>query len=218
MNKDWSELNKGMQNKIKREETYQDGLNTLFELRNQLFKTLIEIYNELSREDFNAIPFVNAEGYHNKTIIYSIYHIFRIEDIVVHTLINEEEQIFFERDYQERMNSPIKTTGNELGKEQIAEFSKQLNLKELYSYSLEVKESTEKIIKNLSFSDLKRKISATKKEYLKSLNVVSDDEKANWLIDYWCNKDILGLIKMPFSRHWIMHIDACIRIKNKIHL
>jgi len=39
-----------------------------------------------------------------------------------------------------------------------------------------------------------------------------------WLIDYWCGKDIRGLIQMPFSRHWIMHIEASLRIKNKIHL
>ncbi|MDO5576298.1 MAG: hypothetical protein Q4F84_04405 [Fibrobacter sp.] len=55
------------------------------------------------------------------------------------------------------------------------------------------------------------------KEYLKSLNVVSKNENAYWLIDYWCGKNICGLIQMPFSRHWIMHIEASIRIKNKIH-
>ena len=55
-----------------------------------------------------------------------------------------------------------------------------------------------------------------RKEELKSLNVVSEDENAIWLIDYWCNKDIRGLIQMPFSRHWIMHVEACLRIKNKI--
>ncbi|MEG0274645.1 MAG: phage head-tail adapter protein, partial [Longicatena sp.] len=31
------------------------------------------------------------------------------------------------------------------------------------------------------------------------------------------NKNIKGLIQMPFSRHWIMHVDACLRIKNKLH-
>lgn len=125
--------------------------------------------------------------------------------------------MFFSGNYQERINSPIITTGNELVKEQIADFSKRLNLKELYSYILEVKESTEKIIKRLSYDKLRRKISEERKEYLKSLNVVSTDENAIWLIDYWCNKDIRGLIQMPFSRHWIMHIEACLRIKNKIH-
>ena len=132
-------------------------------------------------------------------------------------MIGEDEQVFFAGNYQERINSPIVTTGNELLKQQIADFSKQLNLKELYSYIFEVKESTEKMIKNLSYAELKKKVSEERKEYLKSLNVVSNDENAIWLIDYWCNKDIRGLIQMPFSRHWIMHIEASLRIKSKIH-
>lgn len=37
-----------------------------------------------------------------------------------------------------------------------------------------------------------------------------------WLIDFWCRKNIRGLIQMPLSRHWIMHIEASIRIWNKL--
>lgn len=48
-----------------------------------------------------------------------------------------------------------------------------------------------------------QKISEERKECLKSLNVVSTDEDAIWLIDYWCKKDIRGLFQMPFSSHWI---------------
>ncbi len=217
MNKEWSELNKTMQVQIKKKDTYRAGIDTLFSLRNQLMQTLISFKEELSREDFDAIPFINVDGYHNNTIAYSIWHIFRIEDIVSHTVINEDEQIFFAGNYQKRINSPIITTGNELIKWQIADFSKQLNLDELYSYIFDVKETTEKIIERLSYDELKRKIPEERKGYLKSLNVISEDENAIWLIDYWCNKDIRGLIQMPFSRHWIMHTEACLRIKNKIH-
>ena len=217
MNKAWSELNKTMQAQIKKKDTYEAGIDTLFDLRNQLMETLTSFNEELSREEFDAIPFINADGYHSKTIAYSIWHIFRIEDIVAHTLISETEQVLLAGNYQERINSPIITTGNELVKEQIADFSKQLNLKELYAYILEVKDSAEKIINSLSYDDLKKKISEERKEYLKSLNVVSDDENAIWLIDYWCGKDIRGLIQMPFSMHWIMHIEASLRIKNRIH-
>lgn len=217
MNKLWSELNKTMQTQIKKKETYEAGIDTLFDLRDQLLETLTSFNEELSREDFDAIPFINADGYHSKTIAYSIWHIFRIEDIVAHTLIGENEQVFFSGNYQKRINSPMITTGNELVKEQIADFSKQLDLNELYAYIFEVKNSTEKIISSLSYDELKRKISEERKEYLRSLNVVSNDKNANWLIDYWCGKDIRGLIQMPFSRHWIMHTEACLRIKNKIH-
>ena len=171
---------------------------------------------ELSRDGFNAIPFINADGYHSKTIAYSLWHIFRIEDIVAHTLIKGDEQVYFRGDYQTRIGSPVITTGNELVKQEIADFSKQLNLDELYAYLFDVKQSTEAMIKDFSYDDLKRKISEERKKQLESLSVVSDDENAIWLIDYWCNKDIRGLIQMPFSRHWIMHIEVCLRIRNKI--
>ena len=217
MNKVWSELNKTMQAQIKKKDTYEAGIVTLFNLRNQLMEILTSFNEELSRKDFDAIPFINADGYHSKTIAYSIWHIFRIEDIVAHTLISENEQVFFSGNYQERINSPIITTGNELVKEQIADFSKQLNLKELYSYISEVKDSTEKIINSLFYDELKKKIAEERKKQLQLLNVVSMDENASWLIDYWCGKDIRGLIQMPFSRHWIMHIEASLRIKNKVH-
>lgn len=216
MNKEWSELNKTVQAQIKKEATFCAGIETLLQLRQKLFNEVNRFKEELSREDFNSIPFMNAEGYHSKTIAYSLWHIFRIEDIVAHTLISADKQIFFSGNYRNLIGSPIITTGNELEKQQIADFSKVLDLGELYKYAAAVKNGTEDILKNLSYADLKRKISYEDKERLKTLNVVSDDERACWLIDYWCGKDIRGLIQMPFSRHWIMHVEASLRIKNKI--
>lgn len=217
MNKDWSEQNKLMQSRLNRKDDYKSGLEVLSELRESLMNTLLSFRDELDRDDFNKMPYANAEGYHSKTIAYSIWHIFRIEDIVAHSLINNDEQVFFSGDYQRRIKSPIITTGNELSGNGIVDFSKALDLDELYSYIIEVKNSTERILSKLEYSDLKRKIPPEKKDYLRSLNVVSSNENAAWLIDYWCGKDIRGLIKMPFSRHWIMHIEACLRIKKKIY-
>jgi len=216
MNKEWSELNKIMQAQIKKKDTYFDGISTLFELRKSLMQTITSFRDSFSRENFNAIPFINADGYHSKTIAYSLWHIFRIEDIVAHTLINCDEQIFFSGNYKERINSPIITTGNELVKNDIADYSKQLDINELYSYISEVKESTEAILREMPYEMLKQRISPERREILQRMNVVSNDENAVWLIDYWCGKDIRGLIQMPFSRHWIMHIEASLRIENKI--
>ena len=216
MNKEWSELNKTMQAQLRKKDTFQAGLETLFTLRNQLMETILSFRDTLNPADFSAIPFINADGYHSKTVAYSLWHIFRIEDIVAHTLINGDEQVFFRGGYQRRMNAPIITTGNELKKQQIADFSAQLDLDALYDYISEVKESTEAILRGLSFEDLKRKISDERKVALEALRVVSDDENAHWLIDYWCEKDVRGLIQMPFSRHWIMHIEAALRIRGKL--
>ncbi|SEL58062.1 hypothetical protein SAMN02910353_02939 [Ruminococcus sp. YRD2003] len=216
MNKEWSELNKTMQSQLKKRDSYEDGKATLFELRGKLADTINSFRNELTREQFSAIPFINADGYHSKTIAYSLWHIFRIEDIVAHTLIAGDEQVFFRGGYQKRIGSPIITTGNELVKQQIADFSEQLDIGELYDYISAVRSETEDILRKLAFDMLKQKVSEEHRAELMSLNVVSPDESAAWLVDYWCGKDIRGLVQMPFSRHWIMHIEACIRIRSKL--
>lgn len=216
MNKEWSALNQQMQIQIRKKDTFDAGVFTLLDLRNQMWDVILSFKDELSRQDFDAIPFINADGYHSKTIAYSLWHIFRIEDIVAHTLIKGDGQVFFLGGYQERTGSPIITTGNELVKQQIADFSGRLDLDALYLYISEVKQSTEGIIQALAFDDLKRRIPDERKEKLKAMHAVSEEESAIWLIDYWCRKDVRGLIQMPFSRHWIMHVEACLRIKNKI--
>ena len=216
MNKEWSDQNKRMQQLFKKADTFDQGKAVLFNLRNDLMDTLLSFREDLKREDFDAMPYMNADGYHSKNIAYSIWHVFRIEDIVAHTLVKGDEEILFSGNYQSRINSNLITTGNELVKEQISDFTKQLNIDELYSYVADVKKSTEDIIRDLTYGDLKIKVPDERKEKLQSLGVVSNDENAVWLIDYWCKKDVRGLIQMPFSRHWIMHIEACQRIKNKL--
>ncbi len=72
--------------------------------------------------------------------------------------------MFFAGNYQERIHSPIVTTGNELVGQQITDFSKRLDLDALYSYMFEVRESTENMLEQLSYDDLKRKIPEEKKK------------------------------------------------------
>lgn len=85
----------------------------------------------------------------------------------------------------------------------------------MYNYIAEVDASTTQILKALTYSDMKEKVTDESRKRLETLNVVSTDENAYWLIDYWCGKDVKGLIQMPFSRHWIMHIEACLKIRDK---
>lgn len=214
MNKYWSELNKTMQLQINKKETFEAGIDTLIKLRRELMAEIMQL-KKLSPADLIAMPYKTEKGYHNKTIAYSLWHIFRIEDIVAHSLIADDRQIFFQGDYKKRINSPIITTGNELMKEEILEFSKAICIEELYNYIIDVDKSTAKILKSMSYSDIKIKITNEKKQKLEKLQVISNNKDAYWLIDYWCKKDVKGLIQMPFSRHWIMHIEACLRIKNK---
>lgn len=216
MNPEWSRLNGALQTQLKQETTFPQGIDTLLTLRQELMAALLDLKGTLRREDFDAMPFPNANGYHSKTIAYSLWHIFRIEDIVAHDLICRDKEIFAL--FRNKIHAPLITTGNELVGRQIKDFSESLALDALYEYAIAVKESTDALLRRFTYRDLQRKFDDTDKERLRDLQVVSTDENACWLIDYWCGKDIRGLIQMPFSRHWIMHIEASLRIENKIHI
>ena len=216
MDKNWSEMNKEMQALIAKKVTFKEGISKLLELRKSLFDQITQIVSTFPKEAFYQMPFAGAEGYHSKALAYSIWHIFRIEDIVAHEMIAEDQQILFSGGFLEVIHASSITTGNELAGDGIAAFSKQLNIQALYLYAQEVKQSTNRILTSLEYPDLKRKFGEEMIEKLRNTHCVSNAQSASWLIDYWCGKDVLGLIRMPFSRHWIMHIEAMQRIKNRL--
>lgn len=218
MNKEWSELNKKMQFLLRKKDTFKDGISVCLELRNALSDAVEKLCGKLSNEQYSLMPYPDANGYHCKTIAYSIWHMARIEDITAHTLICGDEQVLFRYDYLKATCSPIITTGNELVRDEIIAFSQSLNISELLRYAADVKANTDELLSRLSFEDSKRRFTIDDKERVIASKGVSEDENAVWLIDYWCGKDIAGIIKMPFTRHLIMHIEAMMRIAGKIEI
>ena len=216
MNKEWSELNKKMQLLLRKKDNFEDGISVCLELRNTLSDAVEKLCGKLNNEQYSLMPYPDANGYHCKTIAYSIWHMARIEDITAHTLICGDEQVLFRDDYLKATCSPIITTGNELVRDEIIAFSQSLNISELLRYAADVKASTDQLLSRLSFEDSKRKFTIDDKKRVIASKGVSEDENAVWLIDYWCGKDIAGIIKMPFTRHLIMHIEAMMRIAGKI--
>lgn len=217
MDKNYSERHKVILSQLKKELSFYDGIKNLIDLREDLFFNHVEKYfSRLSKDDFCKIPFAGSTGNKDATISWSIYHVFRIEDIICHNFISNDEQIFFAQNYQKKMNCSVITTANEMNDEQMIEFSKDLNPDELFSYAKEVKNVSQKVLSNLTFKQAKEKVSEQQKQKLLMQNVVSTNPEAFWLVDYWCKKNIRELLQMPFSRHWIMHIEACEAICKKI--
>lgn len=143
MDHEWSEMNRDMQQLIRKQGTFKEGICALLALRNSIFEQITQIVSAYPAAAFSLMPFPGAQGYHSKTLAYSIWHIFRIEDIVAHELIAGDTQIFFRDNWQHKIGADIITTGNELVGEEIVHFSDSLNVSMLYQYVNAVKESTE---------------------------------------------------------------------------
>ena len=42
-------------------------------------------------------------------------------------------------------------------------------------------------------------------------------DTSTWLLDFWGKKNIYGLIMMPITRHQIVHLNDCFKIKAKFN-
>ena len=93
MDKSWADKNKEIQALLAKEATFKEAIKKLLEFRGELFQQITWIVEAYPDEAFYQMPFAGAKGYHSKTLAYSIWHIFRIEDIVAHEMIAGDEQI-----------------------------------------------------------------------------------------------------------------------------
>ncbi|MCL2254779.1 MAG: phage head-tail adapter protein [Lachnospiraceae bacterium] len=206
-----SDIFKSFQTQIKKSTSFDEGKAALLKLRQEFTIIYDDIFDTITPDDFCQMPIKT-----DKTIAYYFYHLNRIEDITSNMLILGKEQLFFTEGFNKNLNAPIITTGNELPRDELIGFSKALDINKLREYVETVMTNTNEIIKNINFEISKTKVSAERKAEVIKSNSVSTDENAFWLIDYWCEKTYAGLMLMPFSRHQMMHIDACLRIIDKI--
>ncbi|WP_307972303.1 hypothetical protein [uncultured Brachyspira sp.] len=183
----------------------------MWEISKNLF---INLYLELKNKIDNLFKELN--DYKNENIIWNLWHIMRIEDLIVNILICEKESILNEK-LKNELNISITDTGNSLTKEEIKKFAKNINIKKLKYYSDKISKNTINLIKRLKAEDIKRKINKISLE--KIINGCGVTKDNLWLIDYWGKKDIAGLLLMPLSRHIIVHLNQCykyIETKSKI--
>lgn len=75
MDKSWSENNKEIQKLLTKEATFKEAIQKLLAFREEMFEQITQIVSGYPDEAFAKMPFAGADGYHSKTLAYSIWHI-----------------------------------------------------------------------------------------------------------------------------------------------
>jgi hypothetical protein len=181
------------------------------EMSEKKFKTFEDLlWEELTETVLRTA--INTKG---RTILYGLWHSARIEDMTINTLVNKGEQIYFSNNYREKINSGIDHTGNSLSSDEIIKMSKQINIENLCKYRIEVGRSSQNIINNIEFKTLKQKVDINNINTLRLNRSVDNAPSANWLLDFWGNKNVSGLLFMPACRHLIVHLRECFNVKER---
>ena len=218
VSKGWNESQKNLNVLLPNKETFKKGINLLQEMHSLLhdqkvYKTATKTFYDDLWENLkdDTCKIISKK---ETSILWNIWHITRIEDVVSNILIGKKEEILNE-EIQEKLNIKIKDTGNAMAYSEIESFNKNIIIKELKEYRVKVGKSTKKIIEAIEFSDIKRKVEKEQLEKIKRNGGVIDDPKSIWLLDFWGRKNVLGLINMPITRHQVVHLNDCFKIKQK---
>jgi hypothetical protein len=218
VSKSWNENQKNLTLFLKNQKTFVKGIKLLLEMHSLLhdkkvYKTVAETFYDNLWENMKdeTCKIISDK---ETSILWDIWHITRIEDIVSNIIIGNKETVF-NNEIQAKLNIKIKDTGNAMTRSETESLNKNINIKELKEYRVKVGKSTQKIIEGLEFADMKRKAKKEQLEKIKQNGGVIDDPKSIWLLDFWGKKNMLGLIMMPITRHQIVHLNDCFKIKQK---
>jgi hypothetical protein len=215
---DWSKKQNSLKVLLSKEQTFSDGIKLLLEMHGLLHDKKVcnnnvetfynNLWENLNEETCKIIS--NKET----SILWNIWHITRIEDIVSNDIIGNKDEIL-NTEMQIKLNIKTKDTGNAMNYEEIDFFDKNINIKALKDYRIKVGKQTQKTIKSLKYSDMKRTVEKRQLEKIMENGGILENEKSKWLLDFWGRKNILGLIMMPITRHQTVHLNDCFNIKEK---
>ena len=215
---DWTIKQNNLKKLLSKAETFNDGIRLLLDMHSMLHDK--KVYKNNEETIYNTL-WVNLKNETCKiitnketSILWDIWHITRIEDIVANTIIGNTEEVLT-NEILEQLNIKTKDTGNAMSKDEIELLNKNINIKMLNEYRVEVGKQTAKIIRELKYSDMKRKAESKQLDKIMKNGGLLEDKKSKWLLDYWGSKNMLGLIMMPITRHQTMHLNDCFSIKEK---
>lgn len=214
---DWNPNQKNLAYFLLRSDTYKDAISLCLEMHKQLHDLSKygnpTIYQQLI---FNLNPRVITfrAANHFSSIAWNIWHITRIEDAISNILINKSNQIL-NSEWNKKLGVKTTETGNSFSEIDVDNFDLKINTSELMKYRKAVGKNTQKILKKLTTEDRVRKPQAEQFERILKEGVLTNQKESIWLLDFWRRKSISGLLTMPITRHQIVHINDCIRLKEK---
>lgn len=198
---------------------FPEGLRILRETRDLILDPLDpfsasslygSLYDGLTESDYRAK--VNRKG---RTIAYSLWHSTRIEDMAMNALILRQAQVFDRTRAKESMLVGVRDTGNQRGEQEIMDMSRNMDISCLIEYQRQVWSATNAGLSGLTAADLSRKVDRNDVESLLEDGSVSRHPDAAWLIDFWANKTVAGLLMMPMCRHQIVHWNESMEAKSR---
>lgn len=218
--KDWNPLQTRLKEMMMKKEYFEEAKELLLQMHSLLHTSEVyhtdkstlmdEVWDGLEGESFRTMPTVKDD-----TAAWNIWHITRIEDLTTNLLIANNDQELSE-EWLHRMNVTVRDTGNAMTDDEIIDLSGRIDREGLYQYRNAVGRRTKDILQGLKQEDMKRKVSQEGIARIRLEGGVTEHVDSIWLLSFWGKKNIAGILLMPVTRHQIVHLNDCRRLKSVI--
>jgi len=213
--KDWNPNQKMLAQLLKKAETFSDAKDLCKSMHKELHDIIKNNEKNIYQELLNGLTpenIVFRPENHFSSIAWNLWHITRIEDAIANILIADTQQVL-SKEWMERINTKISDTGNAFSKIDVDKFDKHIDTKELFLYRKEVGKKTQTILNSITEADRKRKPSEKQLNRIIKEKVLTKEKDSIWLLEFWGNKTISGLLTMPITRHQMVHINDSFKLK-----
>jgi hypothetical protein len=113
------------------------------------------------------------------------------------------------------MKTRVKDTGNAMTDEEINRLSNEVSMDGLKRYRSAVGKRTKEIVESLRQEDMKQGVEKSRLTRILNEGGVIQHKDSIWLLDFWGRKNIAGIFLMPITRHQVVHLNDCQKLKEK---
>jgi len=166
------------------------------------------ILNEMTEDQMRRIP----QG-REHSVVWTIWHIARIEDITMNILVADAQQTFLKGNWPDKLKITLRDSGNAMDKKAVENLSDQISLSALRDYRVAVGIKTREIVIRMQPSILNEKVKLERLQRVSAEGAVVP--AASGIIDYWGKRTIAGLLLMPATRHNLVHLNEALNLKRR---
>jgi len=168
-----------------------------------------EALDQLTPAQMRAIPSGQPHS-----AAWLLWHITRIEDATMNSLLAGSPQVFFDGAWAARLETDYIDTGNAMTAEDIARLSQTVNLQALLAYRLAVGKRTRAIVRRLAPQALVGRPLPERLQHLAGSAQVRPE--AAGVLAYWGGHPAANLLLMPATRHGFLHLNEVRLLRAKL--
>ena len=167
-----------------------------------------EVLADLTDTQIRTVP-----GPGKNSIAWLLWHITRIEDMTMNTLVFEQPQVWCPAQAV-KLGFSRPDCGASMDEQEVTEFSTQISASALLDYRAAVGRQTRETIQKLS-ADQAREIVPTS-AVQKLVDEGSISAKGNWLFEYYTNRSKSFFLTRTATSHNFIHLNEAGRVREKI--